>query len=150
VTGGGERYGPIGELFSGAAAEMAAEVTRDEEYFRREVEMGVAHEGIAAGQIFAITAAIVLAVILIFVTLIQYTRITAQEVRYGSVGMSGYPERRQVESEAAQKLSEYGVVDAGQGIYSIPIEKAMEQMANEAHQQQNRAYSPELPIRPQD
>lgn len=146
VTSGEEPFGPVGELFKGAAAEMAAEVTGDEEYFRREVELGVAHEGIAAGQIFAITAGVVLAIVLIVVTLIQYTQITAQEVRYASVGMSGYPERREAEATASRLLGEYGVVDAAQGVYRIPIERAIELMANETYQQQGRAYSAELPL----
>lgn len=148
-TGEDETFGPVGELFKGAATEMAAEVTGDEEYFRKEVELGVAHEGIAAGQILAITLGIVLALVLIVVTLIQYTQITVQEIRYGTVGASGYPELRERETAAMQLLNEYGVVDAEQGVYRIPIERAIELMANEAYQE-NRAYSAELPLSGQD
>lgn len=152
VTGAEEEeaYGPVGGLVRGAATEAAAEVTGDEYFFRKEVEMGVAHEGIAAGQILAIIGAIVLALVLIVVALIQYTQITAQQVRYSAVGLSGYPELRESRTQAVRELSEYGVVDAEEGIYRVPIERAIELMANEAYQQQDQGWTRELTLVPQD
>lgn len=150
VTGGEAEFGLVSELFKGAAVEMAAEVTQDDAYFRKEVELGVAHEGVAAGQILAITGGIVLALVLIIVTLIQYTQVTTQEVRYSTVGMSGYPELREARNAALRKLSEYGTVEDQPGVYRIPIDRAIELIANETYQQQGRTYSAELPLDTQD
>lgn len=146
-----EEYGPAERLFKGAAVEAAAEVTGAETYEEEEAELGVEHEGVEAGQILGLTLAIAAALALSIVALFQYFNITAQTTRNAAAGISGYPELRENRFESMRKLSEYGVLAGESDRYRIPIERAMELMANETHRnQEGLSYSAELPLLPED
>lgn len=147
-TGHEEAYGPVGELLEGVTTEATAEVTHDGGLFQKEVEMGVAHEGIAAGQIIGLSMAILLAIALAIVTLFQLTQLTEQEVRYSVVGASNYPVRTQMEEEQRQILGSYGVVDEESGTYRIPIDRAIELMIQEAGGSQAQGLTPETQALP--
>lgn len=144
-----EEYGPAARLFRGAKAEAAAELTASPKYVGEESELGVEHEGIEAGQILGFALAVAVAIGLAVFTLFQYVDIVSDETRYTAVGLSGYPELRQVELEATRRLSQYGPVEGEQGVYQIPIDRAIELMAQEARQQE-RQYSEELNLQPQN
>lgn len=143
-----EDLGPGAALVRGAAVEVAAEATQDEKYFAQEAAMGVEHEGIPAGQIMGIALAVSVSLVLIIVVLIQYVNISAQDVRHAVVGMSGYPEVREHNLAATQRLSGYGTVEGQPGVYRIPIDRAIELMANEAYQAQGRTYAQDFPAPP--
>lgn len=143
-----EDLGPVGELTRAARAEAGREITQDPKYISEEIKLGVEHEGIASGQIIGLALATAVALVLSIFALIQYFDITADSVRYESAGLSGYPELRESRFEAMRKLSQYGVVEGEANRYRIPIDHAMEIMANEAYQAADRSYSDELDLMP--
>jgi len=146
-----EEFGPIEGLVRGATAEVAAEVTGEEKYSEEEKELGVEHEGVEAAQILGLTLAIAVAIGLSIFALFQYFNLTAQATRYEAAGMSGYPELRENRFEALRKLSEYAAVQGEPDRYRIPINDAIELMANEVYRGQDEsAYSSELPLLPQE
>lgn len=143
-----EDLGPAIELHKAAAAEVAAEVTGEEKYFEAEAKLGVQHEGIGAAQILgfilAITVVILMAVAFTFVIMDT----TVQAKRTTTATALNYPERRQVEANAAQRLTQYGTTDTG--TYRMPVDRAIDLMVNEAYQQPAGSYSPELQLRRED
>lgn len=146
-----EEYGPVEGLFKGAAVEVAAEVTGDEKYTEEEEDLGVEHEGIEAAQILGLTLAIAMALALAIFALFQYFNITAQSARFEAAGISGYPALRENNFEALQKLSGFAAVEGEEDRYRIPIDHAIELMANEAYlNQDGAAYSTELSLLPEE
>lgn len=146
-----EDLGPVGELARAARAQAGREVTQDPKYISEEIKLGVAHEGIEAGQIIGFFMATAVALILGILALIQFFDITADTVRYEMAGLSGYPELRESQFEAVRRLSEYGAVEGAPDRFRIPINRAMELMANEAYQDAgDAAYSDELELIPRD
>jgi hypothetical protein len=145
-----EEYGPLEPLVRGARAEVGAEVTHGIQYVGEEAELGVEHEGIEAGQILGLTLAIAVSLGLAVLTLFQYVDLTAQATRDAAAGMSGYPERREADLQATRQLTHYGVIDSNQGVYKIPIERAIDIMANEAMEAESQGYSSELELLPQE
>ena len=146
-----EKYGPVEGLFKGAAVEVAAEVTGDEKYAEEEEDLGVEHEGVEAAQILGLTLAIAMALALSIVALFQYFNITAQSARFEAAGMSGYPTLRENNFDALQKLSGFAAVEGEADRYRIPIDHAIELMANEAYLNENgAAYSTELSLLPEE
>ena len=143
-----EEYGPIGRLVRGAKAEAAAEVTHGVRYVEEEEELGVEHEGIVAGEILGLTIAIGVALALIVFTMVQYVDLTAQATREAAVGLSGYPEKREAELRAMRQLTQYGIVDSEQGVYRIPVERAIEIMSNETLQGESGTYTSEVQLLP--
>lgn len=141
-----EDLGPLERLVRGAAAEAAAEVTHSPRWVAEEDELGVEHEGIEAGEILGLVIAIAVALGLSVFTLFQYVDLTAQAARAEATGRSGYPELREHQLHALQRLTQYEAI--GNGRYRIPIDRAMELMANEARQ--GAEYSSELELRGTD
>ena len=131
-----EDYGPAGELVRAASAEMAAEVTGSEKYYEEEERLGVEHEGIEAGQIMGIAGGVIVAIILIIITLLMVVDLEAAEQREAVMDASRYPELQETEAQAMEKLHQYGVVEGEEGVYRIPIDRAMQIIANEAYQEE--------------
>lgn len=138
-----EQLGPYAGLAKGATVEAAAEVSGREELFELEREMGVAHEGIEAGQIFAIVATVVIMVIGIATTLIVLTQMETQEARLAATGTSGYPELRETEQRQTELLETYGYVDDG-AAYRIPLEEAQRLLLSQDRGRADSAYAEEL------
>lgn len=146
-----EALGPVAQLARAAKAEAAAEITHAPKYVEEEAELGVEHEGVEAGEILGLTLAVAVALAFSIVALFQYVDITAQAARYEVAGVSGYPDLRENRFKATQKLSQYGAVEGAEDRYTIPIDRAIELMANEAYQtQEERRYSDELILLPQE
>lgn len=143
-----EEYGPAEGLFRRAKDEATAEVTGVPRYVDEASEFGVEHEGIEAGQILGFTLATAVALGLAIFTLFQYVHIVSGDTRFTAAGTSGYPELREAELEATRQLTQYGVVDAEENVYRIPIDRAIELMANEARQSEGE-YSDELNLQPE-
>jgi len=140
-----ESYGPAVALFSSAGAEAAAEATGDEERLAREREMGVAHEGVEAGQIIGFAGVVVAAIVLIVCVLFFWITSVAQTTREATVDTSVYPELRETETRAAQQLDQYELVSERDSTYRVPIGEAMRIVADEAYDQTaGRRYSGEL------
>lgn len=138
-----ELLGPYPALIRSATAEAAAEVTGEESLLEHDLEMGVEHENVEAGQILGIVLAIIAAIMMMVVVLFQWTRIVESEIRYASTGISGYPELRQVEMSAQEKLTGYGAVEEGR--YRIPIDRAMDLVVQEARQSGDSAAAMAFP-----
>jgi hypothetical protein len=144
-----EELGPPGELFKSAGQTVAAEVTGDHDAYEEEgAEAGVEFDYVEAGQIMVITVVILVAIVMAAVVLIQWTDIRHQTVLTEFTGMSGYPELRASETHGTRLLENYEVVDAREGIYRIPIDRAIAIMANEAYEQRDRPMTDELQLLP--
>jgi hypothetical protein len=60
-----------------------------------------------------------------------------------------YPELREAMASAAGRLTQFGVVDQAQGVYRIPIDRAIDLMVNEQFQNGGAGdYSDELRLLP--
>lgn len=143
-----EDLGPPSELVKSAGVEAAAEATGDEELFAKEREMGVAHEGVEAGQIIGIAAAIGVAFLIIIPLLlfIWFGNVTQETRRQAAAGAQN-PELQRIETEATRLMNQYEIVDEEEGIYRIPVDRAMQQMVEQEREESGREYSPELPLR---
>lgn len=144
-----ENLGPATELVRAASADVVAELGADdrEQRFEREKEIGVADEGIPSGQIMAIAVSIMVSVAIAVIVLFQWTSVRSQTLRQEAVP-SSYNELEATEIEAARQLESYDVVDEEAGVYRIPIDRAMDIMANEAYTGSERLYSPDSPLQP--
>lgn len=140
-----EALGPVGALFRASSVQAAAEISSDDPDAVVAAEAGVEREGVATGQILGIAFAVLSAVVVIIIVLFMWTGVEAQAVRQAVVGSSGYPELRETEAAAARQLDHYDVVDDAQGIYRIPIDRAIDLMVLEAQQAPGRSYSAEIP-----
>lgn len=131
----GEEAGPVTTLARAKKREVTRRVFDFENRFEEEKERGVAYEGIAANQIMAIAVAI-LVVILVAVTVIfgWYGQVV-QQTQASATSEENYELRQELDQEAQEALSGYEVVDEEEGIYRIPIERAMDVIATEEYGQ---------------
>ncbi len=129
-----ESLGPMTELVKASNIEMAADVTQSEKYFRKEREMGVAHEGVEAKQILSMVVATVITVAVLVVVLITATSVVQRDMFYSVSGTPYYPELRENERQAAEALDSYAIVNDAEGVYRIPIQRAMEMMVRDARE----------------
>ena len=127
-----EDLGPMSELVKATNIEMAADVTGSEKLFQKEREMGVAHEGVEAKQILVMVVATVLLITVLVIALITATNVVHRDMIYTVANNSTYPELREIERQSAQKLESYAIVDDAEGVYRVPIHRAMELMAEDA------------------
>ncbi|HMB94007.1 MAG TPA: hypothetical protein VKP65_24365 [Rhodothermales bacterium] len=143
-----EEIGPLPGLLKANVAEVAAEVTGAEEAYQAEAELGVQHEGVGAasilGFIFATITAIAMAVVFVFF----YSGFVAEETARKAAAGVDYPELRQVEATADEQLEQYKILNDAEGVYRIPIDRAMELMVNETYREPG-TYSPELQLLPE-
>lgn len=139
-----EEIGPLGRMMHGAAAEVAAEMTHARKWIEEEVELGVEHEGVEAGQILGVVVATAVVLAVAIFVLFQYMDITAEAARVEATGRSGYPELRESRLHAVERLTQYGAVEGEAERYRIPIDRAMELMADE--QRQDALTSSELDL----
>ena len=144
-----EGYGPAAELVSAAGTEAAAEATGSEERFAREREMGVAHEGVEAGQIMGFAGAVIVALVIIVCVLFFWITSVAETTREVVTEGALYPELEETETRAAEQLHQYELVSERDSAYRIPIGEAMRIVADEAYQESaGRRYSGELQLGP--
>jgi len=132
---------PVTELARAARREATTDTFDFEAQFEKEKERGVAYEGVAASQIMGISGSIIL-VILVAIAIIfgwfgQVTQTTASE----AADQQQYQQIRQAEMEMTQQLQQYGVVDEEEGVYRIPIDRAMDLMATEEDQRRQQQQS---------
>ncbi len=126
-----EPSGPVTELARAKRRSVTDTAFELEDRFEREKERGVAYEGVAAGQIMGISAAII-AVILVAVAIIfGWFGQVRQETQAEAAQARDYRELREGGEE---QLEEYRVVDEEEGVYRIPIDRAMNLVATEEYQ----------------
>lgn len=139
-----EDMGPVTELVRAAQADVSAKMLEPEGRFEQEKEMGVAYEGIAAGQIMSIAVSILLVIGIAVVILINWYNTTTGAQRESVSEAGAYIQLQEVEAEADRQLNNPGIVNEQEGVYRITIDDAMEQIANREYQaaQQERGQSP--------
>lgn len=139
---------PASSLLKSAAVTAGREATGSDKLQEEEYEEGVEPESVASGQILGLALAIGAAVAAIACILIFWTGSVYTEARSRAVSLSGYPELREVRASEAEALLQYRILDDTAGIYSIPIEQAMDRLVEEARGTSPRTYSRELPLLP--
>jgi hypothetical protein len=109
----------------------AGEAHTDEAEAHAEL-MGVEPESVDVRPL--LFAAIVMAVSVITIVLIvfQWSEIEFEHARINAIEMTGYPQERELDFQAREKLEQYGVVNRDSGVYRIPIDRAIELMVNRA------------------
>lgn len=126
------------------ALARASQPEADEEAFdfadrlKKEKERGVAYEGVAASQILGISASIIVVVLVAVAILFGWFGQVSQTEQVSAVERQQYRQIRQAELEATQQLQQYGVVDEEEGVYRIPIDRAMDLIATEEYQQRQQ------------
>lgn len=76
----------------------------------------------------------VAAIAIVVVLLNELFVMTTFDVKNEQVGMAEDPAIKKNRAAAIQNISHYGWVDSANGVVSIPVERAMELMAEEAYQ----------------
>lgn len=135
-----EDLGPAAELASSTGTTAANEATAqpDDAWADELTAEGVEPEDVASGQILGIFLAVAVAVIVIAVVLINWTGTVADKANFAAASsqlnpnasVARYPVLAQADQNAANALDGYEVLDASTGTYRIPIEQAIQLMAN--------------------
>jgi hypothetical protein len=145
-----EDLGPAPGLLKSVAVEVAAEVTGEEEYYEMEDEMGVEHENIGVGQILGFVSAIIVTLALIIIFVFNLVSMSEQRTLEARVASGDYPQLRQTQADATNKLTQYEILNDEQRVYRIPVDRAIDLMVREARTDTARTYSPELQLRPRN
>lgn len=132
---GTEDAGPITGLARAAKREVKQRVFTLEDQFEEERERGVAYEGIAASQIMAIAVSILAVILVAVAVLFGWYGQVRQEAQAASTNEQNYEMLQRAQVEAQQDLTQYEVVDEEEGVYQIPIDRAMDVIATEEYQQ---------------
>ena len=113
-----------------------------------EGQMTVQHEGIEAGQIVAFVFLLIIIIgVFVWVASLWFESV-ADQTHQEAAATSTYPELRQVELAATQLLNQYEVINADQGVYRIPIDRAIDLIVDEAPPAPAANYSQELQLLP--
>lgn len=85
----------------------------------------------AASQLFRIVWGTVALLVIIVVVAVILSHWQMQKDAEAAAASLRYPLREETEAHARQLLENYGVVDAEQGIYRIPIDQAMQMVVKD-------------------
>ena len=111
--------------------------------------VGVEKESINVGLVMGIVLGTVVIVTVLVSFAFTMTEVTVRETNELIISQTEYPELREVKAAAANKLTQYDVVNADAGKFQIPIDQAIVLMANEEYQNQaQKSYSEELVLLP--
>ena len=110
----------------------------------------VEFEDVQALQILGFVIIIAVLIGLVVIALFQYTDRSAQAALATAVSRNVYPELRENRLHAQQLLSRYEALEGGQGVYRIPIERAMERLVQEAGLGPESGYAAEFMILHED
>ena len=110
--------------------------------------VGVQYEGVGAGLImgFIFTCVIVIGGV-VWVGM-NWAESEVQQAREAAAADLNYPDLRQAELTAVRQLNQYEVIDAAQGRYRIPIDRAIDLMVREAYLAPGGNDSPALQLLP--
>ena len=148
-----ETMGPVTELVRAASADVSAKMLEPTDRFEEEKEIGVAYEGIAAGQILSIALSILVVVGIAVVVLFNWFNTTSAATQDATVNADQYTNLRETEAEAERQLGQYEVLNEQEGVYRIPIDRAMDQIATQSYREQQldreeRGRPPQVGQRP--
>ncbi len=134
-----EEDGPITGLARATQREVSRRVFSLEDRFEEERERGVAYEGIAANQIMAIAVSILAVILVAVVVLFSWYGQVTQDTKASATSEQNYEMLQQAEMEAQKALTQYDVVDEEEGVYKIPIDRAMDVIATKEYRQSRTA-----------
>lgn len=124
-----EELGPMPELLGAAVLEAATRVSHDPGLREEAIRRGAEVEGLETAQIFGLllATAVVLAVAVGAVAILMTQAGTIKEQR--RLADVAYPELQQIQTEARERLTTFGVEE---GRIRIPLEHAQMLMVEEA------------------
>lgn len=150
LPGADEVRGPAVELVTAIGHEDATAVADSPEIYEDDAEgVGVESESINPWTILRAVMAVLVFVTVAIILLFQLTERQFRATQTAAAEVTGYPQLRETEVNAARLLTQYEVVDDAAGVYRIPIDRAMRLMVNETIQDRGRRYSEELPLLPE-
>jgi hypothetical protein len=126
--------GPVTGLARAAKREVTRKVFEFEDRFESEKERGVAYEGIAASQIMAIAVSILVVILVAVIVLFGWYGQVSQDTRAAMSDTENYQLLQEIRTEQEAAISQYGVVDEEEGVYRIPVDRAMDVVANEEYE----------------
>ncbi len=142
------RQRPTPPDLASSQEEAVAETAAPEAFYATEDPIGVQHEGIEARQIIGFIFFLIIAIGLVVWGAMDWFESVADQAYEDVASDLDYPELRQVELSATQLLNHYEVINAAQGVYRIPVDRALDLIVEEAQQAPAAAYSLELQLRP--
>ena len=110
--------------------------------------MGVEHENVGVGQILGFVASIIVTLALMIIFVFNLVNVSEQRTLEARVASGNYPELRETEAEATNKLTQYEILNDQEAVYRIPVDRAMDLMVQQSRTDTTRTYSPELQLRP--
>lgn len=122
---------------------MAAE-QHDPAVSSHALAVGVEPEGVDTAPLIRAAVIMGLMVTVAVVVLFSWSNLEFMAARQAAAQESGYPALRENEAAAAGKLSRFEVLDAGAGVYRIPIDRAVTLVVDEAYRRTGQVYAPEL------
>lgn len=112
------------------------------EYEAMEAYTEVQEEGISSSWLGRIVAIIAISTALVLVVVYQYIGLQRTATNDRVSDDVTYMEQQKHAEQAATKLEKYGVVDAAQGKYQIPVQRAVELVLRDA---KNAPVAPATP-----
>jgi hypothetical protein len=140
--------GPITGLARAAKREVTRRVFSFEDRVEEEKERGVAYEGIAASQIMAIAVSILVVILVAVVVLFGWYGQVAQDTRARQTNTDNYELLQETRTQQERTLSQYGVIDEEEGVYRIPIDRAMDVVATEEYERTHSGAEATPPAAP--
>ena len=111
--------------------------------------VGVEKESVDTSLLFGVILGTVVIVVTLVIIAFTITEVKSRSTLSERIAATEYPELREVRAAAASLLTKYEVVDAESQTYRIPIEQAINLMANEQHQNGgDGAYTDEVVLLP--
>lgn len=111
--------------------------------------VGVEKESVDTSLLLGIVTGTVVVVITLVTIAFIITDVNSRRYASEQVAATDYPELREVRAAAASQLTQYDVVDPESQTFRIPVEQAINLMANEQHQDGDvEAYTDEVVLLP--
>lgn len=111
------------------------------------VAAGVESENMDATGIVRVVFAVAALVVVIVIAVFQIVNLEVQDVRLATASAAmDSGTLKDLQLAAIQKLNRYEPVAGADGTYRIPIERAMELMANESYDRRASSYTSEMTL----
>jgi hypothetical protein len=112
------------------------------------IAAGVEPEEMNPGMLIQVVLGVTIVVVVLVIVLFQLMNLEVQSVRSDMAQDVGRTALMEVELAAAEKLTQYAVIDAASGTYQIPIDRAIELITDETYQQPKDDYTKEVTLLP--
>ena len=112
------------------------------------IAAGVEPEEMHPAVLIQVVLGVAIVVVVLVIGLFQLMNLEVQSVRSEMAQDVGRTALMEVELAAAEKLTQYAVIDAASGTYQIPIDRAIELITDETYQQPKDDYTKEVTLLP--